>query len=88
MRFLVAASVVLALAACSGGGEFDRVVSNPDDNYIFELAAQLDAAGIEFRARRDGSIAYRSRDEEAFKAVEERVKKIVAAGAQAKKSAK
>ena len=75
MRPLVVASVVLAMVACSGAGEFDRVVSSPDEIYVSELAVELDKAGIEFRARRDGSIAYRSRDEEAFTAIDERVKK-------------
>ena len=59
-----------------GGG---RIFPNsPDENFVSELAGELDAAGVAFRARRDGSIAYRSRDEQAFRAVEERVKKNMA----------
>ena len=78
MRLFVIAFFAL-LTACSGGGDFDRSVTSPDENYVSELAGALDAAGVEFRARRDGSIAYRSRDEAAFRAVEERLKKDIAA---------
>ena len=74
MRLLLVASIILVTVACSGAGEFDRRMSSPDENYVSELAGELDRAGVEFRALRDGSIAYRSRDEDAFKAVEERVK--------------
>lgn len=79
---------MLALAACSGAGEFDRIVSSPDDVYISGLAAELDAARIDFRARRDGSIAYRSRDDDAFRKIDERVRKNMAAGLYAKPRAK
>ena len=82
------ASVMLVMVACSRAGEFDRVVTSPDENYVSELAVELDAAGVDFRARRDGSIAYRSRDDDAFRAIDERVKKNVAAGTYAKKRAK
>jgi hypothetical protein len=44
----------------------------------------VDAAGVDFRALRDGSIAYRSRDEETFKSIEERLKKDIAASTYAK----
>ena len=79
------ASVMLVMAACSRSGEFDRVVSSPDEKYVSELAVELDAAGIEFRARRDGAIAYRSRDDDAFRAIDARVKKGIATGTHAKK---
>ena len=75
---------MLVTAACSPGGEFDRHVTSPDENYVSELAGELDAAGVDFRARRDGSIAYRSRDEDAFRIIEERVKKDIAAATYAK----
>jgi hypothetical protein len=88
MRLLVIAPVMLMMIACSSADEFDRVVSSPDETYVSELAVELDATGIEFRARRDGSIAYRSRDEDAFRQVDERVKKAIAAGADAKKRGK
>jgi hypothetical protein len=84
MRLLILASIILLTVACSGAGEFDRRMSNPDENYLSEIAAALDAAGIEFRAPRDGSIAYRSRDEHAFRAIEERVKKDIATATYAK----
>ena len=59
-------------------------MSSSDENYVSELAGELDAAGVDFRALRDGSIAYRSRDEHAFRSIEERVKKDIAAGTYAK----
>jgi hypothetical protein len=84
MRLLIVASIILVTVACSGAGEFDRRMSSTDDNYMSELAGELDAAGVEFRARRDGSIAYRSRDEHTFRSIEERLKKDIAAGTYAK----
>ena len=79
MRLLIVASIILVTTACSGAGEFDRRVTSTDDNYMSELARELDAAGVDFRAARDGSIAYRSRDESIFRSIEERVKKRAAA---------
>jgi hypothetical protein len=38
----------------------------------------LDAAGVDFRAPRDGSIAYRSRDENIVRSIEERLKQEAA----------
>ena len=64
--------------ACSDAGEFDRRVSSPDENYVSELARGLDAAGVDFRALRDGSVAYRSRDEHRVRSIEERLKKQAA----------
>ena len=75
MRLLIVALIMLATTACSDQGEFDRRVNSPDDNYMSDLARGLDAAGVDFRVARDGSIAYRSRDEDKFKAIEARVKK-------------
>lgn len=88
MRLLIAASIILVTVACSGAGDFDRRMSSSDDNYVSELAAELDAAGVDFRVGRDGSIAYRSRDEDKFRSIDERVKKNIAAGAYAKNRAK
>ena len=88
MRLLAAASIVLATLSCSGGGDFDRRVSSPDEKYVSELAVALDAAGVEFRAARDGSIVYRSSDEEKVKSIDERVKKAMAAGTQSPKPEK
>ena len=88
MRLLSVASIIVVTAACSGAGEFDRRISSSDENYVSELARALDAAGVDFRARRDGSIAYRSRDEDKVRSIDERVKKDIAAGADAKKRAK
>ena len=85
MRLLIVASIMLVTVACSGKGEFDRRMNSPDDHYMSELAGELDAAGVDFRAQRDGSIAYRSSDEQAFKAIDERVKKNIAARAAAKR---
>ena len=79
MRLLIVASSLLVTVACSGAGEFDRRTSSTDENYVSELAGELDAAGVDFRARRDGSIAYRSRDEHTFRSIEERLKKDIAA---------
>jgi hypothetical protein len=64
----------LLIIACSGAGEFDRAMNNSDENYMSDVARELDAAGIDFRVLRDGSIAYRSRDEHALKSIEERLK--------------
>ncbi|HYC46954.1 MAG TPA: hypothetical protein VED01_15875 [Burkholderiales bacterium] len=77
---------MLVIVACSGNAEFDRRIQSADENYMSELAGQLDAAGIDFRVGRDGSIAYRSRDEDAFRSIDERVKKQIAAGAMRKHS--
>ena len=79
MRLLIVASILLVTVACSGGGEFDRRTRSADENYVSELAGELDAAGVDFRAPRDGTIAYRSRDEDTLKSVEERLKKDIAA---------
>jgi hypothetical protein len=84
MRFLLLASIILGTVACSGAEEFDRRISSPDDNYVTEVAGALDAAGVDFRALRDGSIAYRSRDEHKVASIEERLKKDIAARASAK----
>jgi hypothetical protein len=78
LRLLIAASIALATVACSDKGEFDRRISSPDENYASELASRLDAAGIDFRAPRDGSIAYRSRDENIVRSIEERLKQEAA----------
>jgi len=59
-------------------------MNSPDENYVSELAGELDAAGVDFRALRDGSIAYRSRDEHTFRSIEERLKKDIAPGVYAK----
>ena len=85
MRLLLVASIILATAACSGAGEFDRRISSPDENYVSEVAGALDAAGVDFRALRDGSIAYRSRDEQKVTSIEERLKKDISARAAAKR---
>ena len=85
MRLLIAASIILGSVACSGGKEFDRRMDNPDENYVSELAGRLDAAGVDFRALRDGSIAYRSGDEEKFRSIEGQLKKDIAARAPARK---
>ena len=85
VRLFILASVILMAVACSDMGEFDRRVSSPDENYVSELARQLDAAGIDFRAPRDGSIAYRSRDEHRVRSIEERLKEDRAERASTKK---
>jgi hypothetical protein len=84
MRLLRVASIILVTVACSDQGEFDHRMMSFDENYVSELAGELDAAGVDFRALRDGSIAYRSRDEHTFRSVEERLKKDTAAGVYAK----
>lgn len=81
----MAAAIILATVACSDAGEFDRRVSSPDENYVSDLARELDAAGVDFRALRDGSIAYRSRDEHMVRSIEERLKKDAAERAATKK---
>lgn len=85
MRLLLVALIILGTVACSGAGEFDRRISSPDESYVSDVAAALDAAGVDFRARRDGSLAYRSRDEHTVASIEERLKKEMAARASAKK---
>ena len=85
MRPLLMASIILGIVACSGAGEFDRRISSSDENYVSEVAGALDAAGVDFRALRDGSIAYRSRDEHKVASIEERLKKDIAARTSAKK---
>ena len=85
MRLLLVALILLGPVACSGGGEFDRRISTSDENYVSEVAGALDAAGVDFRALRDGSIAYSSRDEHKVASIEERLKKDIAARASAKK---
>ena len=85
MRFLLVASIILGTVACSGAGEFDRRVSSSEDTYVSDVAGALDAAGVDFRALRDGSIAYRRRDEQKVASIEERLKKDIAAGASAKR---
>ena len=84
MRLLVVASIILATVACSDPAEFDRQLSSPDEYYVSEVAVALDAAGVDFRAKRDGSIAYRSRDEQTVRSIEERVKKDIATKKRAK----
>jgi hypothetical protein len=85
MRLLLIAAVILGTVACSDAREFDRRINSPDEHYVSDLARELDAAGVDFRALRDGSIAYRSRDEDKFRSIEERLKKDAAARAGAKK---
>jgi len=85
MRLLVAASIIVMTVACSSAGEFDRTVSHSDENYMSDLARELDAAGVDFRVLRDGAIAYRSSDEHTFRSIEERLKKQPAAPAAAKR---
>lgn len=85
MRLLLLASIIVGTVACSGAGEFDRRISSPDDNYVSEVAGALDAAGVDFRALRDGSLAYRSRDEHKVASIEEQLKKDIAARASAKR---
>ena len=82
MRLLIGALAVLATAACSNEGPFDRRVNSPDEIYMSDLARELDAAGVDFRVPRDGSIVYRAKDEETVRSIEERLKKQ---GAGAKK---
>jgi hypothetical protein len=84
VRILILASILALTAACSGGGDFDRKVNSADEHYMSRLAAGLDAAGVDFRVARDGSIAYRSGDENQFRAIDERVKKDIAADASGK----
>jgi hypothetical protein len=60
-------------------------MNNSDENYMSDVARELDAAGVDFRVRRDGSIAYRSRDERALKSIEKRLQDRAAARASAKK---
>jgi hypothetical protein len=79
LRLLIVASIIVATVACSDKGAFDRRISSPDENYVSELAGALDAADVDFRAARDGSIAYRSRDEHTVRSIEERLKKDIAA---------
>jgi hypothetical protein len=85
VRLLIAATIILVTIACSGAEEFDRRVSSSDEIYVSDLARELDAAGVDFRALRDGSIAYRSRDEQKIRSIEERLTKEAAARASAKK---
>ena len=78
MRLLILTVMAVTVAcsvACSGGGEFELRVTSADENYMSELARELDAAGVDFRVGRDGSIAYRRRDEDKVRAIDERVKK-------------
>ena len=86
-RITITASLVLLMAGCSGNADFDRRINSADENYMSELAGQLDAAGIDFRVGRDGSITYRSRDEKSVTSIDERVKKQLAASG-TKKSTK
>ena len=79
------AAVILVTAACSNASEFDRRITSPDEHYVSDVARELDAAGVDFRAPRDGSIAYRSRDEHIVKGIEERLKKAGAERAATKK---
>ena len=65
---------MLLTVACTRMEDFDRRWTSADENYVSEVAAALDAADLDFRAMRDGSLAYRSRDEQAFKSIEERLK--------------
>jgi hypothetical protein len=85
MRLLFVVLIILGTGACSGAEGFDRRVSSSDENYVSEVAGALDAAGVDFRALRDGSIAYRSRDELKVTSIEERLKKDIAARAAANK---
>ena len=85
VRRLLAIAIIVGTAACSGSEPFDRRVSSPDEYYVSELAGRLDAAGVDFRALRDGSIAYRTRDEQRFRSIEEQLKKDIAARGPAKK---
>lgn len=85
MRLLLVASLILWTVACSDAGEFDRRVTSPDEYYVSDVARALDAAGVDFRALRDGSIAYRSRDEQKVASIEARLKKENAARASPKK---
>ena len=73
MRLLVAVTTILLVAACSRASEFDRTFNNPDEYYMSDVARELDAAGVDFRVRRDGAIVYRSSDEHTFKAIENRL---------------
>jgi hypothetical protein len=82
---LLALIIILGTIACSGAGEFDRRISSSDENYVSEVAGALDAAGVDFRALRDGSIAYRSRDEHKVASIEEQLKKDIAARASSKR---
>ena len=84
-RLLLVASIILAIVACSDVGEFERRISSPDEIYVSEVAVALDAAGVDFRALRDGSIAYRARDENKVASIEQRVKNDIAARASAKR---
>ena len=85
MRRLIAVSIILLIVACSSAGEFDRTMTSSDENYMSDVARELDAAGVDFRVRRDGSIAYRSRDEHTLKTIEGRLKNDAAARASAKR---
>ena len=74
VRLAAVFALIIVTGACSDAGEFDRNLSHPDEYYVSDVARELDAADIDFRARRDGSIAYRSRDEDAVRRIEERLK--------------
>ena len=74
----IVAAIILVTGAGSDASEFDRRMSSPDENYVSDVARELDAAGVDFRALRDGSLAYRSRDEHIFRSIEERLKKDTA----------
>ena len=60
-------------------------MTSADENYMSELAGQLDAAGVDFRVGRDGAIHIAERDGDTVRAIDERVKKKIAAGAAAKR---
>ena len=85
VRILIPFVFVVLLSACWGAEEFDRTMNNPDENYMSDVARGLDAAGVDFRVLRDGSIAYRSRDAHTLKSIEDRLKNDPAARASSKK---